>query len=166
MANVHPIHVRAEIRGTRGANLDIARRLLRDIRQALEHLAEDGRSSAIDLRQLPHMTGETYEWLREQLGTGEVSAVILAGMKVEVAETGFPGVWWLTHCQAGGEIITEIIEITRVPALLQSSPSDVRAGLERLNRQLSIPAPGTAESAGGAQFFQNITAASRRDSQP
>jgi len=134
MASLHAIPVRAEVRGRRGSNIDIARRLLADIETGLARFLDDGRASAIDLRHVPHMTPETYGFLREQLGSGEVTCAADTGMRVEIAETGFPGVWWISHHDAEGEVVTQIIEITDVPSILRASRAGTAAGLARLRK--------------------------------
>ena len=135
MTSLHAIPIRNEVRGKRGSNLDIAIRLLNDIGRSLETLVRDGRASLIDLRHVPHMTPETYQHLREVLGTGEVTASV-AGGTAEITETATAGVWWVTHRDADGETVTEIIEITEVPAILKSSKVEIEAGIARLAAQI------------------------------
>ena len=106
MNNLHSIPIRSEVRGKRGANLDIAIRLLHDIGAALEKLADEGTSSLIDLRLVPHMTAETYQHLREQLGSGEVTARIEADFRVDISETAIAGVWWVVHRDTACETVT------------------------------------------------------------
>jgi len=65
LANLHAIPIRNEVRGS---NLDIANRILHDIAAALAQLVTAGKVSLIDLRQVPHMTAETYQFLRDTLG--------------------------------------------------------------------------------------------------
>lgn len=137
MNNVYSIPIRNEVRGKRGTNLDIANRLLRDISVALQGLASEGKASLIDLRQIPHMTAETYQHLRDELGRGEVSATVAADFKVEITETAVPGVWWVAHRDADGETVTEIIEITQVPSILRASRGEIRAGAMRLAAQVA-----------------------------
>ena len=138
MNKVHAIPIRNEVRGRRGSNHDIAIRLLHDIKAALEILVDEGRSSLIDLRQVPQMTPETYQFLRGELGTGEVSAKVTADLTVEISETAVAGVWWGAHRDGDGETVTEIIEITQVPSILRASQGEMRAAVVRLAAQMSV----------------------------
>lgn len=137
MTNLHAIPIRREVRGKRGTNLDIAQRILHDINAALAQLAGEGKASQIDLRQVPHMTAETYSYLRDALGRGEVSASITADFSVEVSETAIAGVWWVAHRDADGETVTEIIEITEVPGILRASRGEIRAAALGLAARLA-----------------------------
>lgn len=137
MNNVHAIPIRNEVRGRRGSNRDIAHRLLHDIGAALALLAGEGKASLIDLRQVPHMTAETYEYLRDTLGRGEVSARVAADFSVEITETAISGVWWIAHRDADGETVTEIIEITPVPGILRASNGEIRAAAVGLAARLA-----------------------------
>jgi hydrogenase-1 operon protein HyaF len=112
----------------------LIRAVLRRIEEALASFIERGQAGAIDLRGVPHMDAATYQSLRETLGTGEVSATVNADIRVEVRESRYPGVWWLTHINERGAKVTEVIEITEVPAILRSHVTDMRIGLERLQQ--------------------------------
>jgi hypothetical protein len=57
-----------------------------------------------------------------------------------VAETQYPGVWWLRHLNDRDETATEIIEITEMPAILKPHRVEIRAGLHRLTERLELPA--------------------------
>lgn len=112
----------------------LIRAVLRRIEEALLSFIEQGQAGAIDLRGVPHMDAATYQSLQETLGMGEVSATVTADIRVEVRESRYPGVWWLTHINERGATVTEVIEITDVPAILRSHVTDMRIGLERLQR--------------------------------
>jgi hydrogenase-1 operon protein HyaF len=133
MTGKHAIPVRRELRGKRGTNIDIARRLLADLRDGVAEFLRTGRTHAIDLRHVPHMTERTYAYFREALGTGEVTANITGEFRVEIAETAIAGVWWVAHRDADGNTITEILEITACPGILRVHIADVEQGLQRLN---------------------------------
>ncbi len=113
--------------------------LLSEIAAQLEKLIATGETSLIDLKSLPFAPGE-YEQLRQALGQGEVTAHMDAIGPSEIAETQYPGVWWLTHFNIEGDIVADMIEIAPFPNILQSQPEDVRAGLERLQSMLAPPA--------------------------
>lgn len=109
--------------------------LLAEIAAQLEQLLSEGTTSLIDLKSLP-LSAHEYEQLRFTLGQGEVSARLEAIGPSEIIETQFPGVWWVTHYNVEGDIIADIIEIARIPSLLQSQAEDMQAGLARLQIML------------------------------
>jgi HupH hydrogenase expression protein, C-terminal conserved region len=106
--------------------------LLNEIRHALKQLVETGETSTIDLRGIPMAQGEE-DYLMEQLGEGEVSAVISAMGPSEVLETRFPGVWLVTHYNADDEIVGRFIEITSMPVILKSQQDDMSDALAHLD---------------------------------
>lgn len=111
--------------------------VLTELTNLLAKFVETGQPDVIDLRQLPRMQEATYQALKDALSTGEVSAVVNTGSKVEVLETQYPGVWWITHRGEHGAIVTELIEIAEIPTILKSHPTEIRNGLERLQRTLA-----------------------------
>jgi hydrogenase-1 operon protein HyaF len=104
---------------------------------ALERLLDTGRSGAVDLRAVPQMSAATYRSLRDALGAGEVVATVEAESRVEVRETQYPGVWWVAHLNERGATVTELIEVTEIPAILKSHVDDMGTGLERLRRAVN-----------------------------
>jgi len=81
--------------------------------------------------------------LKAQLGTGEVQATLTLSGETLVEETCYPGVWLITHLGPEGDILVQLIEITKVPDLLMAQDSDITASADRLNQLLTAPAPGT-----------------------
>jgi hydrogenase-1 operon protein HyaF len=109
--------------------------LLRELQTLLEALVDSGEQGSIDLKSLPMGPGDSQR-LRMALGEGEVTAVVQALGPTRVAETGFPGVWWVTHYNVHDEVVAERIEVTSVPAILESPSADVAEGLQRLRSAL------------------------------
>jgi hydrogenase-1 operon protein HyaF len=139
MSQLQDIPVRIEFDcAAEAIEVDIVSRVLNEIQGALRDLQASGQTHAIDVRQLPRMSPETYQALRDELSRGEVSAVVDAQLKVEVAETQYPGVWWLRYLNAREEISTEIIEITEMPAILRPHRVEIRAGLQKLDGRLQL----------------------------
>jgi hydrogenase-1 operon protein HyaF len=138
MSRLQDIPVRVEFDLPKEIEPDIVSRVLTEIQTALHDLHDNGRSHAIDVRQLPRMSPETYQALRGALSNGEVSAVVAAHLKVEVAETQYPGVWWLRYLNEREEIKTEIIEITEMPAILRPHRVEILAGLHKLAERLQM----------------------------
>jgi len=119
------------------------RPLLHEIRHALERLLAGEDGTVIDLRSLPLAPGEERR-IEEALGEGEVRAELNALGLSTIQETAYPGVWLITHRNTEDEIVGRLIEVTRLPPLLESQPEDMRAGLMQLDRTLQDePATGS-----------------------
>ncbi len=112
-----------------------AHAVLHEILTMLGQLAAEKPGGAIDLRGLP-LNSADFAILRDQLGRGEVSVSVQAAGRLDIMETAIAGVWWHTHYTHEGDIITEIIEVTRCPDILASQPADIRDGRYRLQQQL------------------------------
>ena len=79
------------------------------------------------------------------LGEGEVQATLNAEGISKIHETRVPGVWWVEHRDQHGEVIAELIEVTRVPEILASAADEVAAGARDLRAHISAsaaPLPG------------------------
>jgi hydrogenase-1 operon protein HyaF len=110
--------------------------LLYEVRHALARLIEQGEPTVIDLGSLPLSPGEL-EALRTRLGHGEVEARIDAMGPSEVRESAVPGVWWVTHWNAAEEVMGRYIEVTRLPAILETHPDDLTEGLAALEERIA-----------------------------
>lgn len=112
--------------------------VLNEIDAQLQALADQGTESAIDLRSLPFFPGDN-ELLRDLLGEGELKATLDSLGPTYIHETRVPGVWWVTHYNEAEEKIAEFIEVTRLPALLQTDAESLQhapTALARLIGQL------------------------------
>jgi len=110
--------------------------LLHEIRHALERLADTGEPTVIDLRSIPLAPGEE-DALERALGEGEVTANLNALGPSVVRETEIPGVWLVTHRNPSNEIAGRYIEITKMPAILESQDADILRGIAELGERLS-----------------------------
>lgn len=110
--------------------------LLHEIAALLEILARDGKGGSIDLGSMPMLPGDR-AILEEVLGQGEVNAEIDALGPSRIRETAIRGVWWVTHCNAEGETVADLIEVARVPAILVTPVEDVGDGLQSLRDRLA-----------------------------
>ena len=110
--------------------------LLHEIRHALTHWLEQGEEHVIDLRSIPLAPGEE-DRLIEQLGAGEVNARLSILGPSDIIETRYPGVWLITHYNENDSITGRFIEVCDVPGILKSQADDIRAGLERLEDNVS-----------------------------
>jgi hydrogenase-1 operon protein HyaF len=105
--------------------------LLREIAEMLRCLLAGGESSAIDLQALP-LTAADLEWLRERLGEGEIAVTLKADGESSLNESACPGVWWITHRNQHGAVVSEFIEVGFVPEMVKAQREDVQIGLEHL----------------------------------
>jgi hydrogenase-1 operon protein HyaF len=112
------------------------RAVLHEIATLIERLLNTGEPGRIDLRNLP-LSPADVDALRAQLGEGAVQARIDALGESEIGETAFPGVWWIVHRDAGGDVMAELIEVAAVPSIVASPTEDIAAGRERLGRALA-----------------------------
>jgi hydrogenase-1 operon protein HyaF len=110
--------------------------LLHEIRHALARWLEDEHPHIIDLRTIPMSPGEETRLL-EILGGGEVSAALSALGSSEIVETGYNGVWLVTHHNDDGVLVGRFIEICRVPEILKSQTEDAQTALQRLDDLLA-----------------------------
>jgi hydrogenase-1 operon protein HyaF len=123
--------------------------ILHEVRHALERLLADGEETVIDLRSLP--LGEAGEgFLLEALGAGELDCRLDALGASAIRETAYPGVWVVVHKNAAEAVVGKVIEVTFLPSILTSDPSDVRSALDRLTERLAVdPQAGDAGPTGG-----------------
>jgi hydrogenase-1 operon protein HyaF len=109
--------------------------LLHEIRHALAALSKSGACNIIDLKGIPLAPGEQ-EAILAALGEGEVHAELQSLGRSEIRETGYPGVWVVTHYDEQGDIKACFIEITRMPEILESQWPDIAEGLARMEAVL------------------------------
>ena len=122
-----PIHVVPAGAGLSGN----APPLLRELTANLRRLLDTGEPAAIDLSALP-LSPADLDWLRAQLGEGEIVATLHAYGESTLAETGFSGVWWVTHHDEAGSVVSQFLEVTFVPELVKAHPADIEMSLEQL----------------------------------
>ena len=141
MGGLESVPVRFDAGGPVGPTGN-TRAVLSELAALASRLASSGESGAIDVRALP-LSPADRDWLRETLGRGEVRAEIDAAGSSSIEETAFPGLWWVTHRNANGQPVAELIEVATVPAIIAAEPSEAAASAARL---AAIAAEG-AESA-------------------
>jgi hydrogenase-1 operon protein HyaF len=110
--------------------------LLRELADQVKHLLDTGEPSAIDLSALP-LTPADLDWLHDKLGEGEIAVTLQANGESTLNETACPGVWWVTHHNEQGAIISQFIEVTFVPELVRAQRQDVAIGHEQLELMMS-----------------------------
>jgi hydrogenase-1 operon protein HyaF len=114
--------------------------VLFEIVTLLERLVTVAAPAAIDLRSLPLNPQDRAE-LQRVLGEGEVKATLNADGISSIQETRVPGVWWVEHRDRHGELIAELIEVTRVPEILASAANEIAAGARALREQITPATP-------------------------
>ena len=115
--------------------------ILREVAQMLERLAEYDESGSIDLRSLP-FSPDDFARLRNVLGDGEVEITLNADGISLLKETGYHGVWWIQHRNGNDEMVAELLEIARIPAIAMVPAEDIVQSAERLKSRLSIHTAG------------------------
>jgi hydrogenase-1 operon protein HyaF len=105
--------------------------LLREIAEHVRRLLGDGESTAIDLNALP-LTPADQDWLKQTLGQGEIAVTLISDGESTLEETACPGVWWITHHNEQGAVVSRFIDVAFVPELVKAHPEDVKIGLEHL----------------------------------
>jgi hydrogenase-1 operon protein HyaF len=117
--------------------------ILHELVRLLERLVTLEEPAAIDLRSLP-MSPQDRTELQRALGEGEVHATLNAEGISKIRETHVPGVWWIEHRDRHGELIAELIEVTRVPEILASASEEIAAGARALREQIATAAAASA----------------------
>lgn len=109
--------------------------LLHEVRHALAALLNEGRNTCIDLKGIPLAPGEE-ERILHWLGRGELRAELSVFGTSEILETGFSGVWVISHFDTQGALSGRFIEVARVPDIVSAQTADIAAGLTRLTTLL------------------------------
>jgi hydrogenase-1 operon protein HyaF len=118
--------------------------ILSELVTLLERLVNGEAPGAIDLRSLPMSPLDRAE-LQQVLGEGEVQATVNAQGVSKMRETRVSGVWWIEHFDQQGELIAELIEVSRVPEILSSASDEIAAGARALRAQIAMAAAPPAQ---------------------
>ncbi len=110
--------------------------LLHELLEMVNRLLASGETAAIDLSALP-LTPADLDWLRERLGEGEIAVTLLANGESTLAETGCPGIWWVTHHNEQGVVTSQFLEVAFVPELVKAHPDDVALGRDHLESMMA-----------------------------
>ena len=114
---------------------DNVRALLSEISTMLAELINDSKSNSIDVRSLPLLPGE-YDAIKTILGEGEIKASFDSLGPTHIYETGLAGVWWVRHENENDECVSDVIEITRIPGILESPMNEIEISQSALQQQL------------------------------
>ena len=113
--------------------------VLSELATLLERLVRGEPAGSIDLRSLPMSPRDRAE-LQRVLGDGEVQATVDARGLSKIRETRVSGIWWVEHFDEQGDPIAELIEVSRIPAILGSAADEIAAGARELRAQISASA--------------------------
>ena len=117
--------------------LILAKTLLYEVQAMLKTLLDTGQNGTLDLRALPTLGAEGYQFLKEKLSLGEVSARIQSFGCSEIQETAYSGIWWVSHYNQDDDLLTELIEVTYLPEILKSPRDDMALSLVNLSKLLN-----------------------------
>ena len=110
--------------------------ILTEIKSALRNLLKTGQETIIDLNNTP-CDQECEDALLEILGDGEVSATLNIFGCDKIQETNIHGVWWVSHINDTGAILTKAIYISYVPSILPAQREDVEYSVTVLDKRLT-----------------------------
>lgn len=110
--------------------------ILAEIKSALRILLKTGEETIIDLNNTP-CDQECEDALLEILGKGEVSATLTIFGCDQIQETNIHGVWWVSHINDTGAVLTKAIYISYVPSILPAQREDVEYSVTVLDRRLT-----------------------------
>ncbi|HIP06342.1 MAG TPA: hydrogenase expression/formation protein [Mariprofundaceae bacterium] len=91
---------------------------LRLVRDALKNFKINDELTMIDITDLDN---QNRSWVNTMLGHGEVSVIYQGGMRTEVQEAVFAGVWRIVYWDANGDMVKDFIEISDVPEIVRNS---------------------------------------------
>lgn len=141
MSALDKIPIQIEASATTGPYHRNTLPLLHEIAHALRRFQAEGNSTTLDLGAIPFGPGDEQRLL-DFLGTGEVSAKLDAMGDTNIWESAYAGVWIIEHKNASGERVAFQIEITKLPAILETQPEDIEESLIKLQEALENPKTG------------------------
>lgn len=113
----------------------VARKLLHELVERLEKLIKEDEPGHIELTAME--LGEAdYVLLRETLGEGDVMAEVSNFGEVTVMETGYAGIWWVTHLDEEGQVLSDFLEVGYCPEVLIADSETVEDGFNALKARL------------------------------
>lgn len=110
-------------------------RLLHELVERLGRLLEADEPSHLELTAMG-LDGADYALLRETLGEGEILAEVSNGGPVSVMESGYAGIWWVSHLDEEGQVMSEFLEVSYCPEVLIAEMDVVADGLNALKARL------------------------------
>jgi len=99
-------------------NLIEGMQALRLVRDALKGFKMNDDLSMIDITDLDD---QNRAWVNTMLGHGEVSVIYQGGMRTEIQESVFAGVWRIIYLDGDRNIVKDFIEIASIPEIVVNS---------------------------------------------
>lgn len=91
---------------------------LRKVRDKLQNYKVDNKTSIIDISNLNE---RNRIWIDQVLGHGEVSVVFQGGVRTDIQESVFAGVWRIQYVDANGSVIRDFVEISAIPDVVKNT---------------------------------------------
>jgi hydrogenase-1 operon protein HyaF len=114
----------------------MAQAVLSELANHLPALSSAGTPHVIDLTSLPMNDSDKKE-LEALLGKGEVSITLSTIGDSQIYETGYNGIWWIKHYSADNQLLSELIEINRVPEIIKSHPDDIKNSIVEIKNLIA-----------------------------
>lgn len=127
---MNPVNIPIQINQ---APSSMAQALFNELAQHLQQLVDQGSEYTVDLFSLPINDADKQE-LEQLLGRGEVEVTLNTVGQSQLFETSFSGIWWVRHYSADEILISEFIEVSWIPEIIKSHPSDVAASADRMKK--------------------------------
>ncbi len=93
-------------------------KVLRLVRDALKGFKLNDELTMIDITDLDE---NNRSWVNTMLGHGEVSVIYQGGMRTEIQESVFAGVWRIVYWDANGAMVKDFVEIADIPEIVRNS---------------------------------------------
>jgi len=91
---------------------------LRLVRDALQKFKINDQLTMIDITDLDE---QNRDWVNATLGHGEVSVIYEGGVRTEIQESVFAGVWRIVYLDAESKVVRDFIEIADIPEVVRNS---------------------------------------------
>lgn len=114
---------------------EAGQRLLTELLELLQRLIESDEPGHIDLLAM-ELGEDDYALLRQTLGEGEILAQVSNFGRVSVMESGYPGIWWVTHLDEEGQVLSDFLEVSYCPEVLIVETEVVEDGFNALKARL------------------------------
>jgi hydrogenase-1 operon protein HyaF len=109
--------------------------LLRELVEMLRRLIEEDTPGHIDL-MTAGLDESGFDQLRKALGEGDIYAQVADIGMIDVVETGYAGIWWVSHKDEEGHPLAEFIEVSFCPEVLIADVETVTDGYNAFRAHL------------------------------
>jgi hydrogenase-1 operon protein HyaF len=127
---MNPLDIPIQINHSSGG---MARALFNELAQHLQQLVDQGSEHTVDLFSLP-INDQDKQELEQLLGKGEVEITLTTVGESHIFETSYNGIWWVRHYAADELLISDFIQVSWIPEIIKSHPSDVALSADRMKK--------------------------------